>query len=193
MGQQEVKLASLLPALVKLIFQRTVISRFDRYASWELHNCERPVLFMADEYHMVATQQEGRFGDAQFFSLGRQMGALSFIATQSVQQLLNSPIKEAWKAVFDVLSAVMVMSGNDPETAEYVDRLAAANEAVTRTVGRNLADGKDSTSVSPNLGDRRVIPPGVLQMLKQGQAIVIGKTGGQTERAGVRYLQVPAH
>ena len=45
----------------------------------------------------------------------------------------------------------------DPETAEYVDKLAAANEAVTRTVGRTQGDGKGGTTVSPNLTDRRVI------------------------------------
>jgi hypothetical protein len=190
---QEVKLAAVLPALVKLIFQRTVISRFSRYKNWELHNCERPLLFLADEYHLVATHVDGKFGDAQFFSNTRQMGTLCFVATQSMQQLGFSSMKDAWKAVFDVLSAVIVMWGNDPETIEYANKLAGANQAVIRAVGHNQADGKTSDNVSSNLTELQEIPPGVLQLLKQGQAIVIGKTEGPNQQASVRFVQVPAH
>jgi hypothetical protein len=191
MGAQEVKLSSLLPALMKLIFQRTVISRFDRFRNAELHNCTRPVLFMADEYHTIATKMPGAFGDSEFFSLARQFGALSFVATQSVQQLMVSSLKEAWKAVFDVLSAVIVMSGNDPETAEYVDKLAGKKVVIVKKRAPSFNEGKESIGVSFDRQELPVIPVGTLQMLTQGQAIVVGKVGGQKEASAVRYLSVP--
>jgi type IV secretory system conjugative DNA transfer VirD4/TraG family protein len=191
MGPQEVKLTSLLPALMKLIFQRTVISRFERYRKCELHNAERPLLFMADEYHTVATKVEGKFGDSEFFSLGRQFGALCFVATQSVQQLMVSSIEKAWKAVFDVLSAVIVMSGDDPETAKYVDERAGKKTVIMKKRSPSYNDGKESISVSYERLELPVIPVGTFQMLTQGQAIVIGKTEGPQQMGSVRYLRVP--
>jgi hypothetical protein len=68
-GPQKLTLSRTLPSLMKLIFQRTVLSRFERYQNQELTNKKRPILFMADEYHTVATQLEGvPFGDSEFFS-----------------------------------------------------------------------------------------------------------------------------
>ena len=192
-GQQEVRLTSLLPALMKLIFQRTVISRFDRYRSWELHNCERPVLFMADEYHTVATKVKGMFGDNEFFSLARQFGALCFVATQSLQQLIVSSLEEAWKAVFDVLSAIIVMSGNDPETKKYVDELAGNKVVIVTKRSQSFSEGKETIGVSYERLELPVIPVGTLQLLTRGRAIVVGKIGGQQEASSVRYLSVPPH
>jgi len=190
-GADEVELTSLLPALVKLIFQRTVISRFARYRRGDLMTCERPLLFMADEYHTVATKVAGMFGDSDFFSLAREFGALCFVATQSLQQLVVSPLEDAWKAIFDVLSAVIVMSGNDPETKKYVDELAGKKVVTLRKRTRSISDGKETTSVADERLELPVIPVGTLQLLKQGEAIVIGKIGGQKEPATVRYVGVP--
>jgi type IV secretory pathway TraG/TraD family ATPase VirD4 len=191
MDPQEVKLTSLLPALVKLVFQRAVVSRFGRYRNWELHNCVRPVLFMADEYHTVATKVPGMFGDSEFFSLARQFGALSFVATQSLQQLAVSSLQESWKAILDVLSAVIVMSGNDPETRKFVDELAGNEVVRVKKRSPSFSEGKETIGVSYERLERSVIPVGTLQMLTRGQAIVVGKIGGQQEASSVRYLKVP--
>jgi hypothetical protein len=192
MGPQEVAISSRLPALMKLIFQRTVISRFERYKNWEIHNFERPVFLIADEYHQVATKVEGIFGDTDFFSMARQFGAFCLVATQSLQQLKVSSIEHAWPAVFDVLAAIISMWGDDPDTTEYINKRAGKLEYEVRKRSTSVSDGKENFSFSVDRVERPVIPVGVAQMLVQGQAIVVGKTEGQTQAASVRYLKVPA-
>jgi len=74
---------------------------------------------------------------------------------------------------------------------EYVDKLAAMNEAEIRSRSISSNEGKEGTSLSTELTERKVIPDGIQQRLKMGQAIVIGKTEGQKQEACVRYVQVP--
>src|SRR5262249_29207798 len=152
---------------------------FDRYRSGDPHmrNKDRPVLFLADEYHTVATQLQGvPFGDSEFFSQARQFGALCLVATQSVEQLQRSGLGDAWKAVFATLAAAVFMRGQDPATRKYLEELAGPREYVVRGRGHSLSEGKDSTNWSVEQIEAPSIPKGLLEGFVQGDAVVVGTT-----------------
>jgi hypothetical protein len=191
-GPQELTLSRILPSLMKLIFQRTVLSRFERYRSKELTNKKRPVLFLADEYHTIATQLDDvPFGDSEFFSQARQFGALCLVATQSVEQLQRSGLGDAWKAVFATLAAVIFMRGQDPATRKYLDDIAGLREHRIRKRDQSRGDGKDGLSWSVEMVDAPIIPKGLMEILTQGQAVVVGTTEGNTAPTTIRYAEVP--
>ena len=61
----EAGMAKILCTVVKLLFQRTVLSRLERVTAGTLTNFERPLLFMCDEYSDVASEVPGEpAGDA---------------------------------------------------------------------------------------------------------------------------------
>jgi hypothetical protein len=189
---QKLTLSRILPSLMKLIFQRTVLSRFERYRAGELTNKDRPVLFMADEYHTVATQLEGvPFGDSEFFSQARQFGGLSIVATQSVVQLERSGLGEAWKAVFATLAAVVFMKGQDPATRQYLADLAGPREYLVRRRDHSRNEGKEGLSWSIELADAPAVPKGVLETFTRGDAVVVGTTEGNEKPTTIRYVKVP--
>lgn len=191
-GPQKLTLSRVLPSLMKLIFQRTVLSRFERYRNGELTNKDRPVLFMADEYHTVATQLEGvPFGDSEFFSQARQFGALCMVATQSVEQLQRSALGDAWKAVFATLAAVVFMRGQDPATRQYLEDLAGPREYRVRRRDHSRNDGNEGLSWSIEPVDAPAIPKGVLEAFTRGDAVVVGTTEGNEVPTSIRYVNVP--
>lgn len=191
-GAKDIVLASILPTLVKLIFQRTLLSRFDRYRDFQLHNAERPVLFMADEYHTVATQLEGEpTGDSEFFSLARQFGGFCIVATQTVEQLQTSRLKENWKAVFGTLAAVIGMKGDDAATMEYLQKRGGDKDVLETTQGFQTETGKVTISVNTQRIREPKVPVDALKLFTSGDAVVIGTTTGHGDSASVRYVHVP--
>ncbi len=191
-GAQELTLSSILPALVKLIFQRTVLSRFDRYLNWELHNRERPLLFLADEYHNVATQIEGeRIGDSEYFSMARQAGGLCIVATQTVKQLQTSGLKETWEAVFGTLAAVIGMKVEDADTIAYLQKRGGKKEVLQTTQGFSVAQGEVTITDNSQWVEVPKIPEDALKQFRKGDAVVIGSISGQDAAASISYLKVP--
>ena len=191
-GPQELTLSSILPALVKLIFQRTVRSRFDRYQNWELHNCERPVLFLADEYHNVATQIEGEtIGDSDYFSMAREAGGLCIVATQTVKQLETSGLKDTWEAVFGTLAAVIGMKVEDADTIAYLQKRGGKKEVLQTTQGFSVAQGEVTITDNSQWVEVPKIPEDALKRFRKGYAVVIGSISGQDTPASIDYLKVP--
>jgi hypothetical protein len=195
-GPQKLVLSRILPSLMKLIFQRTVLSRFDRYRNKDpqvrIRNKDRPVLFLADEYHTVATQLEGvPFGDSEFFSQARQFGALCLVATQSVEQLQRSGLGDAWKAVFATLAAIVFMRGQDPATRQYLEEVAGPRDYYVRTRSRSRSEGEEGSNVSVDQIEAPSIPKGLLEGFVRGDAVVVGTTQGTTEPTTIRYVHVP--
>lgn len=193
-GPQKLTLARMLPSLTKLLFQRTVLSRFDRYRAGDprLRNIARPLLFLADEYHTVATQLEGvPFGDSEFFSQARQFGALCLIASQSVEQLRRSSLGESWQAVFATLAAVIFMRGQDPSTRAYLRQLAGDREVRVQRRDRSLNQGKEGSSWSVERSEEAAIPAGLLESFVLGDAVIIGTTEGNRAPTSIRYAAIP--
>ena len=184
---QEIELATILPTLVKLIFQRSVLSRFQQY-----EKSNNPLLFLADEYHTVATQLQGvPFGDSEFFSQARQFGVLCLIATQSIEQLEASRLGDYWKAVFNTLAAVIFMRSNAPSNQEYLNDVAGKNEYIVYSVGETFGTENFSTDYSPSLQEKTIVPSRILKLLSRGEAIICGTTQGHNAPVSIQYVTVP--
>jgi type IV secretory pathway TraG/TraD family ATPase VirD4 len=177
---------------VKLIFQRTLLSRFDLYKDFKIHNAERPVLFMADEYHQLATQLEDEpTGDSDFFSLARESGGFCIVATQTVEQLETSRLSKTWKAVFGTLAAVISMKGDDVATMEYLQKRAGDRDVLETTQGYQIEGGKVTIDVNTQRIRDPKVPVDVLKLFRKGDAVVVGTTTGHDDPASVRYVHVP--
>lgn len=191
-GPSEAGMAKVLCTVVKLLFQRTVLSRLERVQAGTLQNFERPLMFVCDEYSDVASEVPGEAaGDAYFFSLARQFGCLGLVATQSVNMLEASSLKEHWRAVFANFSAKVFMRLADNETAEEANKLAGETDWYVSSAGRSVQKDGTSSSTSTELRERTSLPTAVLtQVLQRQQAVVVGSLSGGT-RTGTWFVRVP--
>jgi len=189
----EPALAKTLCTLIKCLFQRTVLARGDRTASGILSNAVRPLLIACDEYSEIASEVPGQsMGDGQFSALARQYGCMALLATQSVNVLEASSLKETWRSVFSNFGAKVYMRLVDNETAEEATKLAG--ESDWKVVSRGTSIGKDGTSSSRQreLRERKNLPSTILtQVLKTGEAVVIGSLDGGKTTPSTYFLRVP--
>lgn len=191
-GPGEAGMAKVLCTLVKLLFQRTVLSRFERARAGTLCNVDRPVVLMCDEYSDVASEVPGEpAGDAYFFSLARQFGCLGLIATQSVHMLQASALGEDWKAVFSNFSAKVFMRLGDNETAEEATKLAGETDWYIGSSGTSRQKDGVSASANTELRERKSLPGAVLtQVLQRQEAVVVGSLDGGND-PGTFFVRVP--
>ena len=118
-------MAKIICTLVKVLFQRTVLSRLIASVQAPSTISPRLLVMAVDEYSAVASEIQGQpMGDGLFFSQSRQNGCIGIIATQSVNLLQSSSLKENWKAVVSVFAAKIYMRLADNETAENATKLA---------------------------------------------------------------------
>jgi hypothetical protein len=182
-------LAKTLCTLVKVLFQRTVLARGER----RFKNIERPVVIACDEYSEIASEIPGQsMGDGQFLALARQYGCMAIFATQSVNVLEASSLKETWRSVFSNFAAKIYMRLSDNETAEQATKLAGDSD--WRIMSRGASVGMQGRSVSKQreLRERKNLPTTVLtHVLKTGQAVVIGSLDGGKSIPGTYFISVP--
>lgn len=192
-GPSEAGMAKVLVTVVKLLFQHTVLSRFERVETGTLCNAVRPVILMCDEYSGVASEVAGEAaGDAYFFSQSRQFGCLGLIATQSVDMLQASSLKENWKAVFSTFGAKVFMRLTDNNSAEEATKLAGEADFNVGSAGRSQQKDGYGSSTNTELRERKALPTAVLtHVLERGQAVVIGSLDGG-RHTGMYFLQVSA-
>jgi hypothetical protein len=186
-------LAKTLCTLVKCLFQRTVLARGDLLSAGTITNSVRPLVIACDEYSEIASEVPGQsMGDGQFLALARQYGCMALLATQSVNVLEASSLKEAWKSVFSNFAAKIYMRLADNETAEEATKLAGESDWTIISKGRSL--GQDGSSISRNreLRERKNLPSTILtQVLKVGQAVAIGSLDGGRTPPSTQFLAVP--
>lgn len=186
-------MAKVICTLVKVLFQQTVLSRLGRVRSGTLQNFSRPVVLACDEYSDVASEVPGQpMGDGYFFSLARQNGAMGLIATQSVNMLQASSLKENWKAVFSNFGAKIFMRLADNETAEEASKLVGESDWYVTGTGSSRQGGDLGSSAQTELRERKGLPTHVLtQVLGQGRAVVVGSLDGGRSAPGTYFVQVP--
>jgi len=191
---EEPAMAKTACTLVKNLFQRSVLGRLDRWVAKRIRNYERPLVIAADEYSQVACELQGKpVGDGDFFSQSRQHGCMGILATQSVNQLQSSSLKENWKAVFSNLGAKVFMRVADNETAEQAVKLAGESEYYVTSEGTSRGKEGLSSSTQKDLRERKNLPTMVLtQVLKKGEAVVLGSLDGGATLPAMRFLKVPA-
>jgi type IV secretory system conjugative DNA transfer VirD4/TraG family protein len=184
----EPALAKTLCTLVKCLFQRTVLSRGTGFA-----NVVRPVVLACDEYGEIASEVQGQpLGDGQFLALARQYGCMALLATQSVNVLEASSLKETWRSVFSNFAAKIYMRLVDNETAEEATKLAGESDWRVFERGQTSGGGGASSSRQKALRDRKNLPSSILtQVLRRGEAVVIGSLDGGESMPGTYFLRVP--
>ena len=186
-------LAKTICTLIKCLFQRTVLARADLYARKILTNKQRPVVLACDEYSEIASEVPGQsMGDGQFLALARQYGCMAILATQSVNVLQASSLNDSWKSVFSNFAAKIYMRLVDNETAEEATKLAG--ESDWRVDSRSISRGSQGSSSGNQkaLQERKNLPSTILtQVLKTGEAVVIGALDGGVEVPGTRFVKIP--
>jgi hypothetical protein len=185
--------AKTLCTLVKCLFQRSVLSRESRWRAKKLMNFQRPLLLACDEYSQVATEVPGQpIGDGDFFSLARQNGCMGLIATQSVNVLQATSLKENWRSIFSTFSAKIFMRSVDNETSEEATKLAGETDWYITSQGTSQSKDGLSFSTQKDLRERKTLPSYILtQVFQRGDAVVIGSLDGAKTQSFVRFMHVP--
>jgi uncharacterized protein YegL len=177
--------------LTKNLFMQSVRSRHDRFLDDGVTNFTRPLLLACDEYSQVASEVPGEIGDGDFFSIARQNGCMGVIATQSVNVLEATSLKEHWKSVFSTFAAKIFMKAVDNDTVEQATSLSGDSDWVISSLGTSSTKEGVSFSQTRELRERKALPDGVLtQLIKRGQGVVIGTLDGESP-ATTTFLSVP--
>lgn len=119
-------LARVVAVMLKLDFQRAVLERIPRMAADPTRSW-RDLLFVADEYHVMATVGEtDPTGDERTFSLSRQARLIPIVATQSLSSLRSAlPGEESWRTLLQCFRTQLYLATNDEFTAKTAAELCA--------------------------------------------------------------------
>jgi type IV secretory pathway TraG/TraD family ATPase VirD4 len=158
-----------------------------------LKNFKRLVVLAVDEYSAVASEIQGQpMGDGLFFSQSRQNGCVGLVATQSVNLLQSSSLKEHWKAVVSVCAAKIYMRLADNETAEEATKLAGEYDWYLTSSGTSQQKDGAGSSTNTDQRERKALPAAILtQTLKLGQAAMVGSLDGKVTLDTLRFFQTP--
>jgi TraM recognition site of TraD and TraG len=190
----EPAVAKILCTLVKCLFQRSVLGRLERVRAGRLENFRRPLILACDEYSQIASEVQGQpMGDGDFFSQARQNGCMGLLATQSVNVLQASSLKENWRSVFSNMGAKIFMRLVDNETAEEASKLAGESDWYVSSRGTSRSKDGLGSSSQTDLKDRKSLPTSVLtQVFRRGDGAVIGSLDGSADGSFLRFIHVPA-
>jgi hypothetical protein len=182
-------MAKTLCTLVKCLFQQTVLGRLERVRAKTLRNFERPLVLACDEFSQIASEVPGQpMGDGNFFSLSRQCGCMGLLATQSVNVLQATSLKEAWRSIFSNFGAKIFMRLVDNETTEEASKLAGEVDWYISSAGTSRGKDGLGSSAQKELRERKSLPTEVLtQVLSRGQAVLIGSVDGG-EEVGTHFV-----
>jgi hypothetical protein len=189
--------AKTLCTLVKSLFQQTVIQRLDRHYreadNGRSYNFRRPVLLGCDEYAEIASEVPGQpMGDGRFFSLSREFGCMGLLATQSVNVMQATSLKENWKSVFSTFGAKIFMRLADNETAKEASELAG--KSTWYVTSRSVSHGKEGLSGGEqrSIQQFETLPTEVTtQGFEMGDAVVVGSLSGGGATNMLHFFRVP--
>jgi hypothetical protein len=186
-------LGKTLSTLVKCLFQRAVLARGELLSANIITNEERPLVIACDEFSEIASEVPGQsMGDGQFLALAREYGCMALLATQSVNVLEASSLKDTWRSVFSNFAAKIYMRLVDNETAKAASELAGESEYNVTSHTTSFGGKERSIGSTRDLRVRANLPTTVLtHVLKRGQGVVIGSLDGGKEPPGTYFLQVP--
>jgi hypothetical protein len=186
-------MAKVICTIVKCLFQRSVLGRLARARAGDLTNFTRPLLVACDEYSDVASEVPGQpMGDAHFFSNARQFGCMGLMATQSVNRLQASSLKDSWRAVFSAFGGKVFMRLNDNETTEEATKLAGELGWYVTSLGTSQQKDGSGSSTNTDRREQKSLPSAILtQTLATRQAAFIGKHDGSGgSKPGTFFFEV---
>jgi hypothetical protein len=186
-------LARILGTLLKLDFQRAVLSRIAKMPAAP-SGLGRPVVFFCDEYQAFATTGENEpSGDEKFFSLARQARCIPIVATQSLSSLRSALRGESWRTLLQGFRTKIFLALSDDFSAQIaadlcgkVERLkpsftfteAGQDAKVSLLTGRSAAH-KATVSATKTYApvSEYLFQPKIFAELPNGQAIVLPYDG----------------
>ena len=198
-------LARAIGTLMKQDFQRAVLNRIPRLAA-DPANPPRPVLFLADEYHVFATVGESDpSGDEKFFSLLRQARCIPIVATQSISSFRSTLPGESWRTLFQCFRTKIFLTLSDDYSARIASDLCGRDEQVKLNynisesgqdarvsvlTGRATAH-KATVSASKSYSIQRDVAfePKLFAELRNAQAIVLAYDGTNPHPPTYCYLK----
>lgn len=134
-------LANAVGTLLKLSFQRAVLSRIARAKKDTTVNTTRSLFFVCDEYQKFASSSgSAGEGDEQFYALSRESKCFSLVLTQSPMSLIAKIGEDAARVMFASLRTKLFLSMIDPNDAEIAaktlgeDWVDMENVSFTETV-----------------------------------------------------------
>jgi hypothetical protein len=186
-------LARILGTLLKLDFQRAVLSRIATMPATP-SDLGRPVVFLCDEYQAFATTGENEpSGDDKFFSLARQARCIPIVATQSLSSLRSTLRGESWRTLLQAFRTKVFLALSDDFSAEIaanlcgkVERLkpsftfseAGQDAKVSLLTGRSAAHKATISSTKTYAPvSEYLFEPKVFAELANSQAIVLPYDG----------------
>lgn len=136
-------LANAVGILLKLSFQRSVLSRVARAKKDNTVNTSRSLFFICDEYQkFVSISGSAGEGDEQFYALSRESKCFSLVLTQSPMSLISKIGEDAARVMFASLRTKLFLSMVDPHDAEIA----------AKTLGEDWID-TENVSFTENLQD----------------------------------------
>lgn len=199
-------LARALGVMLKLDFQRAVLSRIPKIAAapdkpW------RDLLFVCDEYHSFATTGDSDpSGDERTFALSRQARLIPIVATQSISSLRSAVhSEESWRTLLQCFRTKIFLASSDEFTARAAAEMCGRSERlkpsyqlteagqdarVSLFTGRAAAP-KSTVTASKNYSFVMdyVFQPKVFAELQNGQAIVLPYDGLNPKPPTFCYLK----
>ena len=199
-------LARALGVMLKLDFQRAVLSRISRISAAP----ERPwrdLLFVCDEYHAFATTGDtDPSGDERTFALSRQARLIPIVATQSISSLRSAVHgEESWRTLLQCFRTKIFLASSDEFTAHVAAELcgraerlkpsyqlteAGQDARVSLLTGRAAAP-KSTVTASKHYAFQMdyVFQPKVFGELQNAQAIVLPYDGLNPKPPTYCYLK----
>lgn len=125
---------------------------------------ERRLFFVLDEFDALGQIS----GVKSLLTRGRRFGASAIVAIQSVSQLYECYGRDVANTLLSNLGTQVILRLPDAETAEWASRTFGdeqIREEHTSTSTAHDLDGKNSTSVSHQIRQQRVVLPSEIQNL----------------------------
>jgi hypothetical protein len=200
-------LARILGTLLKLDFQRAVLTRIPKMPAAP-SGAGRPVVFLCDEYQSFATTGENEpSGDEKFFSLARQARCIPIVATQSLSSLRSTLTGESWRTLLQGFRTKIFLTLSDDFSAQIaadlcgkVERLKpsyafteAGQDAKVSLLTARSAAHKATVSATKSYAPtvEYLFEPRVFAELPNGQAIVLPYDG--LKPLGATYCFLKPH
>jgi hypothetical protein len=199
-------LARALGVMVKMDFQRAVVSRIPKIAGAPRQPW-RDLLFVCDEYHSFATTgNTDPSGDERTFALSRQARLIPIVATQSISSLRSAiQGEESWRTLLQCFRTKIFLASSDEFTARIAAELcgraeqlkpsyqlteAGQDARVSLLTGRAAAH-KSTVTASKHYAFQMdyVFQPKVFSELQNGQAIVLPYDGLNPQPPTYCYLK----
>ncbi len=121
-------LARAIAVMLKLDFERAMLNRIPQMEDAPDKHW-RPVVFVCDEYQLLATVgQNEPGGDEQFFSLSRQAKCIPIVATQSISSLRSTLPGESWRTLLQTFRTKLFLTQTDDFSAKTASELCGQEQ-----------------------------------------------------------------